>query len=158
MKKLKFTFMIILAIIASLTSFIAVGAANAGQSENLEWIDIVWSDKNEFSEKDLPDGVKGKTYPLPICIAEDNNGNRITDLLYTVKDSDNQTVIVKDGRFNTDKVGVYTVKYSVQYVGLVAEKNIYINAQKSAKRLDVRLKKVRRKEINAWNNAKHKIK
>lgn len=39
-----------------------------------------------------------------------------------------------------------------------SKKNIYINAQKSAKRLDVRLKKVRRKEINAWNNANHKIK
>ena len=135
MKKLKFTFMIILAIIASLTSFIAVGAANAGQPENPEWIDIVWSDKNEFSEKDLPDGVKGKTYPLPICVAEDNNGNRVTDLLYTVKDSDNQTVIVKDGRFNTDKVGVYTVKYSVQYAGLVAEKNIYINVADSCEEL-----------------------
>lgn len=39
-----------------------------------------------------------------------------------------------------------------------SKKNIYMNAQKSTKKLNVRLKKVRRKEINDWNQADHKLK
>ena len=33
-----------------------------------------------------------------------------------------------------------------------------MNVQKNTKKLDVRLKKVRRKEISTWNQAKRKVK
>ncbi len=135
MKKVKFALIIIFTVILSASSFIAVSAVNAERSEKPEWIDVVWSDSNEFLEKDLPSGVKGKSYPLPVCVAVDNNGNTLTDLQYTVKDGDNKTVLVKDGRFATAAAGVYTIKYTVQYAGLSAEKSVYVNVADSCEEL-----------------------
>ena len=39
-----------------------------------------------------------------------------------------------------------------------SKKNVYINTQKSTKKLDESLKKVRRKELMSWNHANHKVK
>ena len=53
---------------------------------------------------------------------------------------------------------IYLLIYHPESDYIHSKKNIYMNAQKSTKKLDVRLKKVRRKEINAWNQAKRKVK
>ncbi len=58
-------------------------------------------------------------------------------------------------------VGSYMIELLIHHPEsnyIHSKKNVYINTQKSTKKLDESLKKVRRKELMSWNHANHKVK
>lgn len=92
----------------------------------VEWVDITWGN-NDYKEVDLPDGLVGKSYPVPICVAVDNNGNTISDLQTFVVSPDGNFATVNDGRFETPIAGVYLINYSVVYKEFSCDKQIKVN-------------------------------
>ena len=68
-------------------------------------------DAQSYNVYDLPNGVKGRTYPVFDCHAIDNNGQEVADIQTLVYDPDDMLVSIVDNRFATDKLGLYKVEY-----------------------------------------------
>ncbi len=124
MKKIKGLLISALALTA--LSGMSVSVALASQTESLEWVDILWG-QNECLERELPDGLQGKSYPVPECYATDNLGNVLNGLEVLVVDPEGKLVPIVDGRFSTSKLGTYEIQYNVEYLNYKAEKIISVN-------------------------------
>ena len=75
-------------------------------------------DAQSYNVYDLPNGVKGRTYPVFDCYAVDNNGQKVVDIQTLVYDPDDKLVSVVDNRFATDKIGLYKVEYTASANGV----------------------------------------
>ncbi|MBE7084012.1 MAG: hypothetical protein E7373_05390 [Clostridiales bacterium] len=100
--------------------------ALAESARPVEWIDIVWGD-NSYTEMELPDGFKGKSYPVPNCVAIDNNGDTVSNMEIFVYAPDGNIVVVENDRFATENTGVYKICYSIEYKELSYIKTINVN-------------------------------
>lgn len=77
-------------------------------------------------DNNLPKGRVGGEYSAFVSKAYDNYGIEITDLRTLVFDPDNQIVPVVNGKFKTDKSGVYTIQYFAKNDLIVNEKIVEI--------------------------------
>lgn len=75
-------------------------------------------DAQSYNVYDLPNGVKGRTYPIFDCYAIDNNGQNVTNIETIVYDPDGQLISIIDNRFATEKIGLYKVEYTASANGV----------------------------------------
>lgn len=125
-------YILCLLMLVCFTSVLPIAIAENNRSA--EWIDIVWGD-NAYTEMELPDGFSGKSYPVPKCVAIDNNGNTISNMQVFVYAPDGSIVVVENDRFSTLNTGVYKICYSAEYKNLSCEKIIKVNVTNTCNEL-----------------------
>ena len=93
----------------------------------------------DYDLNNMPNAIQNETYPIFDYSATDNLGNEVEDvsvLVYYDQDGntnigsslDDKLVAVKDGRFLTDKEGIYIIEY-VASKGRISERaRIYVKA------------------------------
>lgn len=133
MTKTKKLFLTLILLAVALATFIPI-AVFAEPTKEVEWINVVWA-QEEYQETELPNGLLDHSYPVPKCVLYDNNGNAISGLDTVVYAPDGSLVAVKDGRFNTDMVGIYIICYKGAYKELSTEKQIKVNVLESCESL-----------------------
>lgn len=121
MKKIIKLALIICFALCSMASFATVYA----QEQKVDWVSIVWGD-NYYQEKDLPDGLKGHSYPVPECIAVDNHGNEINGVQILAYAPNGNIVPIIDGRIVTEESGVYEIVYEIEYLTFSASKTVTV--------------------------------
>ena len=67
------------------------------------------------------------SYPVFSCVASDNNGNDVSNVRITVRNPENKIIPQKNGRFDTDEIGNYSVEYVAVSGAMSAAKTISIN-------------------------------
>lgn len=93
----------------------------------------------DYELNNMPNAVKNETYPIFDYSATDNLGNKVDDvsvLVYYDQDGntnigsnlDDKLVLVKDGRFLTDKEGIYIIEYVANKGRISKRERIYVKA------------------------------
>lgn len=103
---------------------IAVNASAAEQTVSSITIEI---DYGNYDGNDLPEGETGMSYPVFPCVASDNNGNGVNDVRITVRNPGNRIIRQKNGRFDTEEAGNYSIEYVAVSGAVSATKTIAIN-------------------------------
>lgn len=103
---------------------IALKASAVEQTVSSITIEI---DYGNYDGKDLPEGKVGMSYPVFSCVASDNNGNDVSNVRITVRNPENKIIPQKNGRFDTDEIGSYSVEYVAVSGAMSAAKTISIN-------------------------------
>ena len=85
---------------------IALKASAAEQTVSSITIEI---DYGNYDGKDLPEGEVGMSYPVFSCVASDNNGNDVSNVRITVRNPENKIIPQKNGRFDTEEIGNYSI-------------------------------------------------
>lgn len=80
-----------------------------------------------YGRSDLPDGYVGKSYPVFEYTATDGAGQRVTDTQVTVFGPSNTILPIKNGRFDTETEGQYTIEYTARKGDVVATEIMQIN-------------------------------
>lgn len=116
---------------------VALNLTYASDSETTS-IDIIL-EVGDYELSNMPNSIEGETYPIFDYSATDNLGNNVDDisvLVYFDEDgktnigstADDKLVLISEGRFITDKEGVYVIEY-VARKGRVSERErIYVKA------------------------------
>ena len=84
-------------------------------------------DYGNYDGKDLPEGKVGMSYPVFPCVASDNNGNDVSNVRITVRNPENKIIPQKNGRFDTEEIGNYSIEYVAVSGAVSAVKTISIN-------------------------------
>lgn len=84
-------------------------------------------DYGNYDGKDLPEGEVGMSYPVFPCVASDNNGNDVSNVRITVRNPENKIIPQKNGRFDTEEIGNYSIEYVAVSGAMSAVKTISIN-------------------------------
>ncbi len=125
-------YVLCLLMLVALTAVFPIALAESARP--VEWIDIVWGD-NSYIEMEMPDGLKGKSYPIPNCVAVDNNGNTVSNMEVFVYAPNGKILTVENDRFNTESTGTYKICYSASYKDLSYTKTINVKVVDSCDEL-----------------------
>ena len=79
-----------------------------------------------FGRSELPDGYAGKSYPVFAYTATNGEGQRVTDTQVTVFDPAGNILPIKNGRFDTETTGKYTIEYTAWMGDVTASKTLLI--------------------------------
>lgn len=104
-------------------SAVCVSTVRASAAENV----VLSVDTMGFGRSELPNGYAGKTYPVFAFTATDGNGRQVADAQATVFDPSGNVLPVKNGRFDTEAEGEYTIEYLARKGSDVATDSLQIN-------------------------------
>ena len=104
-------------------SAVCVSTVRASAAENV----VLSVDTMGFGRSELPNGYAGKTYPVFAFTATDGNGRQVADAQATVFDPSGNILPVKNGRFDTEAEGEYTIEYLARKGSDVATDSLQIN-------------------------------
>ena len=96
MKKILKISLIFGLLLCTMFTFVTVNA----QEQKIDWVSIEWGD-NYYQEKDLPDGLKGYSYPVPNCVGVDNHGNELSGVQIIAYAPNGNLVPIIDGVIKT---------------------------------------------------------
>ena len=104
-------------------SAVCVSTVRASAAENV----VLSVDTMGFGRSELPNGYAGKTYPVFAFTATDGNGRQVADAQATVFGPSGNILPVKNGRFDTEAEGEYTIEYLARKGSDVATDSLQIN-------------------------------